>query len=199
MLDVAAAGVRSRAARSPSLSLASSRWLGSTPVRTSRSGRVTAVTWPAQRALGDELAGDRGPACRLAGPGRQPAPLTLIVVPDRRRLDSLTAGPGAGLGRGHRPARTRTILLRADEAGPARTLRHELAHLVLHEAGSVRVPLLVRRGVRRVAAGEWERLGGLELNLAVARGAVPHFRSSTGRSGDRRCGASAPTRWPSPR
>jgi hypothetical protein len=40
----------------------------------------------------------------------------------------------------------------------------------------VRLPLWFDEGYAALAAGEWERLGGLELNLAVARGAVPEFR-----------------------
>ena len=65
------------------------------------------------------------------------------------------------------------MLLRADLDDVYRTLRHELAHLALHEAIDVRVPLWFDEGYAAWAAGEWERLGGLELNLAVVRGAVP--------------------------
>jgi hypothetical protein len=69
-----------------------------------------------------------------------------------------------------------TIVLRADAGDAGRTLRHELAHLALHRKVRVRVPLWFDEGYAALAANEWERLGGLELNLAVARGAVPEFR-----------------------
>jgi hypothetical protein len=75
---------------------------------------------------------------------------------------------------------SRTILLRADRGDLYTTLRHELAHLALHQAVEVRVPLWFNEGYASWAAGEWGRLGALELNLAVVRGAVPDLRSLDG-------------------
>ncbi len=54
-----------------------------------------------------------------------------------------------------------------------RTLRHELAHLALHQAVRVRLPLWFDEGYAGWAAGEWDRYATLELNLAVARGSLP--------------------------
>jgi hypothetical protein len=71
----------------------------------------------------------------------------------------------------------RTILLRADQQDVYLTLRHELAHLALHDAVRVRVPLWFDEGYASWAAGEWGRLALLELNLAVVRGAVPDLSS----------------------
>jgi len=51
----------------------------------------------------------------------------------------------------------------------------------------VRVPLWFDEGYAAWAAGEWERFGGLELNLAVVRGAIP---SLTGLDGALRGSAS---------
>jgi hypothetical protein len=42
------------------------------------------------------------------------------------------------------------------------------------------VPLWFDEGYASWAAGEWERLSGLELNLAVVRGAVPDLRGLDG-------------------
>jgi hypothetical protein len=55
-----------------------------------------------------------------------------------------------------------------------------LAHLTLHRMVRVRVPLWFEEGYAGYAAGEWERLGGLELNLALVRGKVPDLRSLDG-------------------
>jgi hypothetical protein len=44
----------------------------------------------------------------------------------------------------------------------------------------VRVPLWFDEGYAAWAAGEWDRLGALELNLAVVRGAVPDLRGLDG-------------------
>ena len=63
-------------------------------------------------------------------------------------------------------------------------LLHELAHLALHEAVSSRVPLWFDEGYATWAAGEWERLGVLELNLAVIRGAIPDLRGLVPRHGE---------------
>ena len=142
---------------------------------------MTAVAWPAQLRLATDLArlADRP----TAWPGlglRDPAPLRLIVVPDERTLDSLTAGRAPAWGAAIALPGSRTILLRADQDDLPRTLRHELAHLALHEAVRVRVPLWFDEGYAAWAAGEWERFGGLELNLAVVRGAVPSLTGLDG-------------------
>jgi peptidase MA superfamily protein len=44
----------------------------------------------------------------------------------------------------------------------------------------VRLPLWFDEGYAAWAAGEWDRLGTLELNLAVVRGAVPDLRALDG-------------------
>jgi hypothetical protein len=144
-------------------------------------GQVTAVAWPAQRSLAVELAREAGRPAEWPGLGRRvPGQLRLIVVPDARRLDSLTSGRAPHWGAAIALPDTRTILLRADGEELSRTLRHELAHLALHQAVSVRIPLWFDEGYAGWAAGEWERLGGLELNLAVVRGSIPDLRALDG-------------------
>jgi hypothetical protein len=137
-------------------------------------GRVTAVAWPAQRAIAADLARLADRPAEWPGLGlRDPGPLRLIVVPGVHLLDSLSAGRAPSWGAAIAVPGARTILLRADEGDLVRTLRHELAHLALHEAVAVRVPLWFDEGYASWAAGEWDRLGTLELNLTVVRGAVP--------------------------
>jgi hypothetical protein len=101
-------------------------------------------------------------------------------VPDGRRLDSLTSGRAPAWGAAIALPGARTILLRADQGDLYQTLRHELAHLALHQAVPVRVPLWFDEGYASWAAGEWTRLEGLELNVAVVRGRVPDLRSLDG-------------------
>jgi hypothetical protein len=144
-------------------------------------GPVTAVAWPPQRSLAIDLARRAAQSTDWPGLGRhQPGPLRLIVVPDSRLLDSLTAGRAPAWGAAVALPGERIILLRADAGDPFGTLRHELAHLALHEAVAVRVPLWFDEGYASWAAGEWDRLGALELNLAVVRGAVPDLRALDG-------------------
>jgi hypothetical protein len=146
-----------------------------------RVGQVTAVSWPSQRHLALELARRAGQSTDWPGLGhRSPGPLQLIIVPDGRHLDSLSLGRAPSWGAAVALPGSRTILLRADQGDVYRTLRHELAHLALHEAVAVRVPMWFDEGYASWAAGEWERLDVLALNLAVIRGEVPDLRSLDG-------------------
>ena len=146
-----------------------------------RVGQVTVVTWPGQRNLGIDLARRAGRLTEWPGLGlRAPGPLQLIIVPDGRLLDSLSTGRGPAWGAAVALPGARTILLRADRDDLYGTLRHELAHLALHQAVKGRVPLWFDEGYASWAAGEWDRLGVLDLNLAVVRGAVPDLRSLDG-------------------
>ena len=67
----------------------------------------------------------------------------------------------------------RFIVIRADGDDPFRVLRHEPAHLVLHDAVKGRVPLWFDEGYAVVAAGEFGRLAEFGLNFSVATGRVP--------------------------
>ena len=139
------------------------------------------MAWPAQLRLAGDLARRAAEPTDWPGLGRRaPGPLRLIIVPDGRRLDSLTSGQAPAWGAAVALPGERVVLLRADLGDLYRTLRHELAHLALHEAVSVRLPLWFDEGYATWAAGEWERFGVLELNLAVVRGAVPDLRGLDG-------------------
>jgi hypothetical protein len=139
------------------------------------------VAWPEQLRVAIELARRASQPAEWPGLGRRaPGPLRLIVVPDGRTLDSLSSGRAPEWGAAVALPGSRTILLRADIGDLYRTLRHELAHLALHEAVPSRVPLWFDEGYATWAAGEWERLGLLELNLAVVRGAIPDLRGLDG-------------------
>jgi hypothetical protein len=153
---------------------------------------VTAVAWPNQLDLAIRLAEQASSPIHWPGLGRMhPAPMRLVVVPDARRLDSLTQGRAPRWGAAVALPSERTIVIRADGGDLSRTLRHELAHLALHERVPVRMPLWFDEGYAGWAAGEWERLGVLELNLAVARGALPDFRALDGALRSTETGADA--------
>lgn len=142
---------------------------------------MTAVAWPAQLRLAVELARESNRPAEWPGLGRRlPEPFRLVVVPDARRMDSLTGGRAPKWGAAVALPDPRTIVLRADAEDLARTLRHELAHLALHQEVRVRVPLWFDEGYAGWAAGEWDRLALLELNLAVVRGALPSLSALDG-------------------
>jgi hypothetical protein len=135
---------------------------------------VTAVAWSAQLRLARGLAEAAASEPEFPGLGPRPLPpLRLIVVADGRRFRALARGGVPPWGAGLAAPESRTILLRADAEDLPQVLRHELAHLALHQAVRVRVPLWFDEGYATWAAGGVEAFDVLRLNLAVARGAVP--------------------------
>lgn len=102
------------------------------------------------------------------GPKR---PIRLIIAESTRRFDSVTLRRLPPWGVGAAVPGSRTIVIRLD-GDPRRVLRHELAHLALHDAVR-RVPLWFDEGYAARAAGEWDRLDGLLMNWRLLAGRVP--------------------------
>lgn len=138
-----------------------------------RVGRVTAVYWPGDAGVATALAELADRSVRWPGLSGTTAPVRLFVVPDQGRFDSLTAGRLPAWGAGAAFPGTNTIVLKLD-GDPRRTVRHELAHLALHQAVR-RVPLWLDEGYAAFAAGEWDRLDALQVNLALLRGKTPRL------------------------
>ena len=137
-------------------------------------GQVTAVAAAAQRPLALELAREASRTVDWPGLGRQrPDSLRLIVVRDGAALGALTRGRIPEWGAAVALPSVRTIVLRADGTELRRILRHELAHLALHQDVGGRMPLWFDEGFAGYAAGEWDRYVALEVNLAVASGTLP--------------------------
>ena len=134
---------------------------------------MTAAAAPADLPLAVALAEAADRAAEWPGLGRRdPSPMRIVVVPDARRLAELTGGRAPEWGVAIAVPAARTIAVRADGGDPMGALRHELAHLALHEAlGRTRVPLWFDEGYAVLAAREYGRFAALALNLAVARGA----------------------------
>jgi len=144
-------------------------------------GRVTAVARPSEAALATGLAevADRP----IDWPGLGPQDLgaiRLFVAADSHDFSALTRGRLPGWGAGAAFPGGHTIVLRADAGDVTGTLRHELAHLALHQAVRGRVPLWFDEGYATVAAGQWDLFDRLGINLAVARGAIPGLRDLDG-------------------
>jgi len=135
-------------------------------------GNVTAVYWPGQETVAAALAeladGASGWPGLPAGSGR---PIRLIIAENTRRFDSVTLRQLPPWGVGAAVPGSRTIVIRLD-GDPRRVLRHELAHLALHDVVR-RVPLWLDEGYAARAAGEWDRLDGLLMNWRLLAGRVP--------------------------
>lgn len=141
-------------------------------------GRVTVVAWPARMSLALALADAADRPADWPGIGRRdPGPLRLLVAGDRTEFERFSRGRLPGWGAGIAMPGARTIVVRTDAGDPFRVLRHELAHLALHEAVPVRVPRWFDEGWATWAAGEWDRLDALGLHWRVARGQVPDLRA----------------------
>jgi hypothetical protein len=106
---------------------------------------------------------------------RDTGPIRLIVVAGEAQMRELTGGRAPSWGAGIAIPGARTILVRADARDPLGILRHELAHLALRRAVPVRVPRWFDEGYASYAAGEWDRLDALQLNLTVMRGGAPEL------------------------
>lgn len=106
--------------------------------------------------------------------------LRLVVAPDSASFRDFTRGRLPGWGAGAAFPGGRTIVLRADGGDLTGTLRHELAHIALHQAVRGRVPLWFDEGYATMASGQWDVLDRLGLNLKVATGEVPGLRALDG-------------------
>lgn len=140
-------------------------------------GRVTAYATAAHLDLAAALADLADRPAAWPGLGiRDVGPLRLVVVADARAFASVTHGRVPGWGAGVALPAGRVIVLRADLPDVTTTLRHELAHLVLHQAVRTRVPLWFDEGYATVASGGWDLSERVALHLSVALGGVPELR-----------------------
>jgi hypothetical protein len=106
--------------------------------------------------------------------------LRLVVVPDVAAMRRFSAGRAPSWGAGLAFPSSRTIVIRADGGDPRQTLRHELAHLVLHDAIKTRVPLWFDEGYAAVASNEWDRMDAFRLSWIVLRRDLPTFHELDG-------------------
>ncbi|HSC59026.1 MAG TPA: hypothetical protein VLC11_05650 [Gemmatimonadales bacterium] len=142
-----------------------------------RVGQVTAFATAAHLDLAAALADLADRPASWPGLGRRDAgPVRLVVVADQAAFTALTRGRIPGWGAGVALPQGHVIVLRADLPDITTTLRHELAHLVLHQAVRTRVPLWFDEGYATVASGGWDLSERFALHLSVALGGVPELR-----------------------
>ncbi len=139
------------------------------------------MAWPAQEALAvglAEIADRPGPWPGLGS--RDLGDIRLVIAADSAAFHDVTRGRLPGWGAGAAFPGGRTIVLRADAGDVTGTLRHELAHLALHQAVRGRVPLWFDEGYATMASGQWDVLDRLGINLAVVTGSIPGLRGLDG-------------------
>jgi hypothetical protein len=153
----------------------------SLPERRVEVGEVTAFADQQRLALATALAEAADVPHDWVGLGRLDAGrLMLFVADNRAEFQRWSRGRSPGWGAGITFAGTHVVMIRADLDDPYQTLRHELAHVALHQMVHVRVPLWFDEGYAVVAAKEYGRLATLRLNFAVATGKVPELRALDG-------------------
>jgi hypothetical protein len=141
-------------------------------------GRFTAVYFPQDDRLAHSLLQSAVRTDSFPWLPRPRQRVLIAIAPDERRFREW-AGPGApewGVALAF-PGSRRVILqgraAGSDAGDPSETLRHELAHLALHERLGDRPPRWFDEGYASVAAREWRREDVLAANVALALRGAP--------------------------
>lgn len=140
-------------------------------------GRFRFLFFPHDQQLATSL-GDYAVATdTFPGLPRPQQRVTIAIAPDRRRF-RLWAGASPEWGSAVAFPESRRVVLQGRRAGsdagdPLTVLRHELAHLALHEFLGDLPPRWFDEGYASFAAGEWGREEVLMANLALALRGMP--------------------------
>jgi hypothetical protein len=141
-------------------------------------GRFTVVAYPADQPLARSLLAEAQRRDSFPGLPRPRARVLLAVAPDARRFREWIgpAAPEWGAAIAF-PSLSRIVMqgrrAGSDAGDPRSVLRHELAHLALHEALGDLPPRWFDEGYASYAAGEWGRDEALATNLALLLKGMP--------------------------
>ena len=149
------------------------------PIRVDR-GRFTVVCYPADEKLANSLLARSLATDTFPGLPRPTHHLLIAIAPDSRRFHEW-AGPDAPeWGAALAFPESRRIVMQGRNAGsdagdPTEVLRHELAHLALHEYLGDLAPRWFDEGYASYAARELMRNEMLAANFALAIRGMPTF------------------------
>ena len=106
----------------------------------------------------------------------------IAIAPDRARFREWIGPAAPEWGAAIAAPAEQRIVMQGSRAGsdagdPRRVLRHEIAHLALHEALGDLPPRWFEEGYASYAAGEWGREEVLATSLALLVHGVPHLDS----------------------
>ena len=147
------------------------------PLRLDR-GRFTVVAYPRDATLAHSILDVAVARDTFPGLPRPREHVLIAIAPDAARFREW-AGPGAPeWGAALAFPDTRRIILQgsaapADAGDPVEVVRHELAHLALHEFLGDRAPRWFDEGYASFAAHEFTRHDAFAANLALALQGVP--------------------------
>ena len=141
-------------------------------------GRFAFTFSPRDRQLATSLAAQAIATDTFPGLPRPTQRVMVTIAGDRRRFRELVGEATPDWGSAVAFPDARRIVLQGQsasaEAGdPTEVLRHELAHLALHEVLGNLPPRWFDEGYASFAAGEWGRQEVLATNIALALGGMP--------------------------
>jgi len=150
-------------------------------------GRLKVVFWPGHETRAERVRETLENRPGLPGlPEGYPSVAIVFLAPDGERWHALTGGQAPHWGAGVAiPSRHRIVLPTFQTPwdgfrSEARTLRHEWAHLGLHDyLSGLRIPRWFDEGYAQWAAGEWSVQEAWRLRLALAGGRAPPLDSLT--------------------
>jgi len=143
-------------------------------------GRFTAVFFPEDRVLATSLLDGAVKNDSFPGLPRPRERVLLAIAPDHRRFREWI-GPGAPeWGAAITFPESHRIVMQgrasgSDAGDPREVLRHEIAHLALHESLGDLPPRWFDEGYASYAAREWTREDALTTNVALALRGTPTF------------------------
>ena len=142
-------------------------------------GRFTVRFHEQDRQLATSLAAHAIATDTFPGLPRSAQRVTISIAPDQRTFRDW-AGAAPEWGSAVAFPESRRVVMQGSRAGsdagdPLVTLRHELAHLALHEQLGNLPPRWFDEGYASFAAGEWGREEVLQTNVAIALRGVPSF------------------------
>ncbi len=140
-------------------------------------GRFTVRFFEQDRQLASSLAAHAIATDTFPGLPRSAQRVTIAIAPDERTFRDW-AGPAPEWGSAVAFPESRRVVMQGRRAGsdagdPLVVLRHELAHLALHEQLGNLPPRWFDEGYASFAAAEWGREEVLRTNVAIALRGVP--------------------------
>ncbi|MDB4881695.1 MAG: hypothetical protein JWL95_461 [Gemmatimonadetes bacterium] len=143
-------------------------------------GRFTAVYFPQDDRLARALLERAARTDSFPWLPRPTQHVLIAIAPDARHFRAWAGSTAPEWGAALAFPASRRVLLQGRSAGsdagdPAETLRHELAHLALHERLGDRPSRWFDEGYASVAAREWRREDVLAANVALAVRGTPSF------------------------
>ncbi len=136
-------------------------------------GRFTIAAAPHDAALARSLLAAAVRSDSFPWLSRPGSPVLIVIAPDHRRFAELIGPHAPEYGAAIAIPAEQRIVMQGSRAGsdagdPIQVLRHELAHLALHEAMGDLPARWFDEGYASLAAGEWGREQVIVTNLALA-------------------------------